>query len=61
VWKDREDNEGAAWGLRLENLNAEEDSEDNSMDGASGDGGEGEKTADAETDNAPFLLDPKYL
>jgi hypothetical protein len=60
AFKDREDNENAAWGLRSENINAEGDSEDNSMDGTSGDVVEGE-TADVETDNAPFLLDPNYL
>jgi hypothetical protein len=60
AWKDREDNEDAAWGLRVDNINAEEDSEDNNMDGDSGGGVEGE-TADVEKDNAPSFLDPKYL
>ena len=60
VWKDRNDNEDAAWGLRVDNLNAEEDSEDDSMDGDSGGRVEGD-TADAEKDNAPSFLDPKYL
>jgi hypothetical protein len=58
--KDRTDNEDAAWGLRLANLNAEEDSDDNSMGGTSDAGVEG-ATADGEKDNESFLLDPKYL
>jgi hypothetical protein len=56
VWKDRNDNEDAAWGLRVDNLDAEEDSDDNNMDGDSG-GVEGD-TADAEKDNAPSFLAP---
>jgi hypothetical protein len=58
--KDRTDNEGAAWGLRLANLNAEEDSDDNSMDGAS-DAGVEDATADGEKDSASFLLDSNLL
>lgn len=61
VFKDRADNEDAAWDLRVENLNREEESgSDDGMDGTSGDGVQG-ATADVETDHAPFLLDPKYL
>jgi hypothetical protein len=54
VWKDREDNEDAAWGLRVDNINAAEDSEDNNMDGDSGDGVEGE-AADVEKDKCAVL------
>jgi hypothetical protein len=60
VFKDRTDNEDAAWGLMLANLNAEEGSDDNSMDGTSDTGDEG-ATADGEKENTSFLLDPKYL
>lgn len=61
VFKDRADNEDAAWELRVENLNREDESgSDDGMDGTSGDGVQG-ATADVETDHAPFLLDPKYL
>ena len=61
VFKDRADNEDAAWELRVENLNrADESGSDDGMDGTSGDGVQG-ATADVETDHAPFLLDPKYL
>jgi hypothetical protein len=60
AWKDRNDNEDAAWGLRVDNLNAEEDSDDNDMDEDSSGGVEGD-AADAEKDNAPSFLDPKHL
>jgi hypothetical protein len=60
VFKDREDNEEAAWAQRVDNINAEDESEDNNMDGERGDGVEGE-TADVEKDYAPSFLDPKYL
>jgi hypothetical protein len=49
VFKDRTNNEDAAWGLRLANLNAEEDSDDNSMVGTSKAEDEG-ATADGEKD-----------
>jgi hypothetical protein len=60
VFKDRTDNEGAAWVLRLANLTAVEDCDDNtgSMGGISDAEDEG-GTADGERD--AFLLDPKYL
>jgi hypothetical protein len=60
VFKDREDNEDTAWAQRVDNINAEDESEDNNMDGESGDGAEGE-TANDEKDHAPSFLDPKYL
>ena len=60
VFKDREDNEDTAWAQRVDNINAEDESEDNNMDGEQGDGVEGE-TVDVEKDCAPSFLDPKYL
>ena len=58
VYKDRTDNEDAAWALRVENMNAEES--DSSADGAS-DAGDATSTADGENDVAMDLIDPKYL
>ena len=58
VYKDRTDNEDAAWALRVENMNAEES--DSSADGAS-DAGDATSVADGEKDVAMDLIDPKYL
>ena len=51
VYKDRTDNEDAAWALRVENMNAEES--DSSADGAS-DAGDATSTADGEKDFAQW-------
>jgi hypothetical protein len=64
VFKDRTDNEDAAWEPRVANLNlnAEEDSDgSNNAEEKDSDAGCEGAAADGEKDNSSYLLDPKCL
>jgi len=59
VFKDRTDNEDAAWTLRLKNIQLEEANDEDMGDG--NDSNNDGDAAHGQKDEAPFILDAKYL